>query len=629
MIRIVIPGGGPITTKQWAILDDLSSKYTISDSYTGKPNPSLRLTTRQNVQFHWIKKKDLVEAVCEIAKSGFYSINGCGDNVRNVMGCPLSNYSHIYNANEWAQKVGKYFQLPTSAYIEIFEIDRDYLRKEGDYDIQISENRFQYAPNLLNRKFKIAFSAIHFDHERRALVPDNCVELRTNDIGVAPILNSNNNNNTYSRNITKTTRGYNCNDDVIANCDSVNKFQVYIGGSQGERMGFPTFSALGSPLGKVAKEDLLRVLDAIVSIQQEWGDRQNRHWARMKYILQKMGMEWFRKQVLDTSDGISLEEPDHNLDYGSRNLHHGWISLQQKEEKSPPKIRSEDMRLCYGAFIENGRIIDDSPNGKLKKMVRYLMDNYNVEMFITPNQDLLFGNISGREKKYFENDMIKMFGYGSRTICTNESIQSNSNKNKRGYSNLRVLSGFCVGRDTCRLAYTDSEKFEPYLIDELESRWGHMSESIGITGCERQCFRPATKTIGWIGTGLNMYMLKLGGTEDGKNQGWPLVDPDSNEIFLRNVPRKDIATVTDALFEYYYSSNISSSYECRPGEMGYFFRRIGPKMIIQWLKSNPKTAHLMKPIQYSSSRSQSKAINPSNSLSIPSLRGRTSVSINI
>jgi sulfite reductase (NADPH) hemoprotein beta-component len=270
------------------------------------------------------------------------------------------------------------------------------------------------------------------------------------------------------------------------------------------------------------------------------------------------------------------------------------------------------MRLCYGAFIENGRIIDDSPNGKLKKMVRYLMDNYNVEMFITPNQDLLFGNISGREKKYFENDMIKMFGYGSRTICTNNSVQSNLNK--RGYSNLRVLSGSCVGKDTCRLAYTDSEKFEPYLIDELESRWGHMSESIGITGCERQCFRPATKTIGWIGTGLNMYMLKLGGTEDGKNQGWPLVDPDSNEIFLRNVPRKDVATVTDALFEYYYSSNISSSYECRPGEMGYFFRRIGSKMIIQWLKSNPKTAHLMKPIQYSSSRSQSKAINPDSHL---------------
>lgn len=72
---------------------------------------------------------------------------------------------------------------------------------------------------------------------------------------------------------------------------------------------FPFFSALGSPLGKVAKEDLLRVLDAIVSIQQEWGDRQNRPWARMKYILQKMGIEWFRNKVHDICDGIDLENP--------------------------------------------------------------------------------------------------------------------------------------------------------------------------------------------------------------------------------------------------------------------------------------------------------------------------------
>jgi hypothetical protein len=39
-----------------------------------------------------------------------------------------------------------------------------------------------------------------------------------------------------------------------------------------------------------------------------------------------------------------------------------------------------------------------------------------------------------------------------------------------------------------------------------------------------------------------------------------------------------------------------SSYECREGGMGYFFRRMGPKTIIEWLKSNPKTADLMKPL---------------------------------
>lgn len=607
MVRVPIPGGGPITRKQWDILDDLSSEYTSSDSYTGKSCPSLRLTTRQNVQFHWIKKKDLVEAVRRIAKSGFYSINGCGDNVRNVMGCPLSYYSNIYNANEWAQKAGKYFQLPTSAYIEIFEIDPNYVRKEGDnINGQISENKFQYAPNLLNRKFKIAFSAIHFDDDGKKVIPDNCVELRTNDIGVAPVIGNHDWNSNRENKIS-------------ANSNLIDKFQIYIGGSQGERIGHSTFSALGSPLGKVDKEDLLKVLDAIVSIQQEWGDRQNRHWARMKYILQKMGMEWFRNRVYDVSDGISLEKPDPNLDYGSRNLHHGWIKLQHREEERDHlryNLDSDHMRFCYGAFIENGRIIDDSQNGRLKEMVRYLVDNYNSEIFITPNQDLLFGNISESEKKYFENDMIKLFGYGFRTTSTKDNEYREVSK-KRRYTPLRLLSGSCVGRDTCRLAYTDSEKFEPYLIDILEPRWGQMSESIGVTGCERQCFRPATKTIGWVGTGFNMYMLKLGGTEDGRNQGWPLIDSDTNEIYLRNVPKKDVAKITDALFEFYTTNMLSlETHERRQGGMGYFFRRIGPKTIIKWLKSNPNTKDLMKPLPPSShSTQQVKQVKSGSSIS--------------
>src|SRR5205823_4247893 len=146
-----------------------------------------------------------------------------------------------------------------------------------------------------------------------------------------------------------------------------------------------------------------------------------------------------------------------------------------------------------------------------------LMNNYSdIELFTTPNQHLLFCNIDEALKDQFERDM-KMFGYGFRNINggdSNKNDISNSSNSCSGrkasisqssYSKLRMLSGACVGRDTCRLTYTDSEKFEPYLIDELEKKWGNMNESIGVTGCEKQCYRPATKTIGWIGTGFNLY----------------------------------------------------------------------------------------------------------------------------
>jgi len=533
MLRITIPGGGPLTKKQWAVLDDVAEKYTESATYTGTPRPSLRITTRQNIQLHWVKKRNLVDAVQEIAKSGFYTINGCGDNVRNTMGCPLSHYSRLFNANRWAQKVGKYFQLPTAGYLEIFMVDPAYLRRSDEFS---DEKHFGYAPNLLNRKFKIGFSAIHFNSETRQYTLDNCVELRTNDIGVAPILVD----------------------------GRVTKFQVYVGGGQGEKAGHPTFAAFGQPLGIFNESELLQGLDGIVQVHQKWGDRKNREWARMKYVLYKMGIEWFREQVRNVT-GIDFTPPDVNLDFGARQLHYGWA-----EQDSDQKL------WCYGAFVETGRVID-GPDGQLKKMVRYLMDNYpNIELLTTPNQDLLFGNIPQDLKSNFEADM-KKFGYGVR--------------NGKPLSKLRTLSGACVGRDTCRLTYTDSEKFLPYLVDELEPKWGDLAESIGITGCEKQCFRPATKTIGWVGSGFNIYSLKIGGTEDGRNLGGPLIDPDTQEIYLHVVPRSQVAAVIDVLFEFYVANR--NSEEAIPGGAGYFFKRVGTRSIIDHLTKDPRTAQLM------------------------------------
>jgi len=561
MLRITLPGGGPLNQRQWAIIDDVAERYTESDSYNGKKLPSLRLTTRQNIQLHWVRKKNLVDAVREIAASGFYTINGCGDNVRNVMGCPLSTYSSVFNANAWAQKAGKYFRLPTAAYMEVFAINPNHLRQageavggDGDGD---SLGHFEYGSNLLNRKFKIAFSAIHYDERTGSFKADNCVEMRTNDIGIAPILGD------HGR---------------------VSRFQVYVGGSQGEKSGLPTFAASGEPLGIFDESTLLKGLDAIVHVHKEWGDRQNRHWARVKYVVYKMGIEWYRKQVRER--GVDFDLPITDLDFGPRDLHHGWI-------------RQREGVWCYGAFIETGRLINDGPNGDLKKMVRYVMDNYRgLELLVTPNQDLIFGNIDEDLKEKFVADLAK-FGYGKR--------------NGKEFSTLRKLSGACVGRDTCRLTYTDSEKFEPYLIDELEAKWGNLAESVGVTGCERQCFRPGTKTVGWVGSGFNMYWLRLGGSEDARNQGGPLLDPVSGDIYLKTVPRKDVSTVTDALFEFYVA-NRQEGRESEPGGMGYFIRRVGSKAIIEYLKKNPKTAHLMARAIKNPLASQPLIINPSLTL---------------
>ena len=521
MIRISIPGGGPINKAQWQVFDELSDKYTVSS----EGQASLRFTTRQNIQFHWLKKNAVVDVVKTIAEKGLNSLNGCGDNTRNVMGCPLSRYSDIFNAHAWSHKAADFFQLPLKPFIEIFAIDPNYLR--------VPEESYSYGPKLLNRKFKIAFSAVHRDFETGQLVMDNCVELRTNDLGVAPIVEK---------------------DKVVA-------FQLYIGGGQGQKNSKTSIATLGEPLCISTEAKLLEVLNACVKVHEEWGDRQNRHWARIKYLIKKQGVDWFRQQLNDRL-GYQLQKPNPDHDYGARQLHFGW------------SYQPTNKLWAYGAYLENGRVSDHSPNGKLKTLIGAVLNKYNNDFMVTPNQDVLFMNIPGERKEEFVRD-LESFGYGKR--------------NGKPYSKLRTLSGACVGRDTCRLTYTDSEKFEPELLDELEKMgWGNMAESIGITGCEAQCFRPATKAIGLVGTGLNRYQLKLFGDETARFQGRPLIASDGQNMYLRSIPRELVAVVVDTLFKFYQA-------RAKAGEgLGDFNRRLGPDVLIEHFKNQPATAALME-----------------------------------
>jgi sulfite reductase (NADPH) hemoprotein beta-component len=519
MVRVGIPGGGPILPGQWAALDRLSERF----ARTPEGRPTLRLTSRQNVQFHWVRKPDLLELVRTAAESELLTLNGCGDNVRNVTACPLSRGSADFDANRWARRIADRFRLPAAPFLEIFEIDASAIRGEGE--------RFAYGPALLNRKFKIGVATVHRDAATGRLVADNCVEARAYDLAVAPIVER----------------------------DRARDFQIFVGGGQGEKFGKPTTAALARPFARVAESELLETIDAVVAVHQEWGDRRNRHWARLKYVIAARGIDWFRDRVAERL-GRRLAPPEPGRDIGARHLHHGWID-------------GGGERIAFGAFIENGRIVDGGPNGEIKSMVRALTEKYPVEILLTANQDIVFARIPREAKEDFAAD-LRRFGHGER--------------DGRPVSPLRLHSGACVGLDTCRLAYTDSEKFEPELIDRLERMgWAEARESIGVTGCERQCFRPATKTIGVVGSGLNRYLFKLFGSEDGRHQGRPLSPDGGATIHLRSVPRERVADVIDAIFRFHRES-------AREGEdAGAFLRRIGDGRIIERLRRDATTRDLM------------------------------------
>ena len=540
MVRLSSPAGGPFGRKHWQVIDEISRQYTPAPGGV----PSIRLTTRQNVQFHWIKKEDLVKVVQKVADTGFMGINGCGDNTRNVMACPLSRFSKVYNGVAHAHEYGKFFELPLSAHIQIFAIDPNTMRFHGELAHQPRERHFDYGPGLLNRKFKIAFSAAHRNMETGAVELDNCVEMRTNDMGVAPIIE---------------------NDRVVA-------YQLYVGGGQGERNGKASAAMLSLPIGIFTPENLHKGLESAVQVHQEWGDRQNRHWARVKYTIWKEGVDWYADRMRER--GATFEKPNNGYDIGPRRMHHGW------------QTQESNGKLAYGMYVECGRLVDRDGSGrddgsgatstagnaeKLQTLVRTVMERFEgVELVITPNQDILFTNIEPAAKADFEAQLRDpSFSYGTR--------------HGKAYSSLRLLSGACVGLPTCRLSYTDSEQFEPELIDELETMgYGELKESIGITGCERQCFRPGTKSIGWVGQGPNMYMLKVGGSEDARHQGIPLSD--GEKLYFRQVKRSEVAIVCAALFDDYLANKQGDE------DLGAYNRRIGPMGVLEKLRNNPKTA---------------------------------------
>ena len=80
MMRVKIPGG-VLTPRALRTLGDLAQRY-------GRGHGEL--TTRQNVQLHWLEMARLPEVLATLAAAGLTTAGACGDNVRNVTGCPVA-----------------------------------------------------------------------------------------------------------------------------------------------------------------------------------------------------------------------------------------------------------------------------------------------------------------------------------------------------------------------------------------------------------------------------------------------------------------------------------------------------------------------------------------------------------
>jgi sulfite reductase (NADPH) hemoprotein beta-component len=436
MIRLRLPGGF-LTPEQWIATHDIAGKNS-----TGV----IKITSRQTIQLHGLIKSKIKPTISAFNESKLDSIATCGDINRNVL-CssnPVQSSLHE-DVFVYADKISSLLMPKTKAYYEIW-LNNEKLLDKKDQEDPLYQDRY------LPRKFKIAI----------AIPPNNDVDVFANDIGLIAVIENN----------------------------KLLGFNIAIGGGLSTTHGNKnTYARLATVIGFCdTEEKILKAIYDIVTIQRDFGNRSDRKLARLKYTLDRVGVEWF-KQELERRTGFKLEAA-RTYQFTSRTDYFGW--------------QVDDRGLWhYTVFVENGRVADGE-NNKLKTALLEVAKTGLANFRFTGNQNVILSDIKPDSKKVIE-DILERLGVTGST--------ENS-------SALRKNSMACVALNTCPLALAEGQRYLPQLISKIEpllKKYSLDKEEIIIrmTGCPNGCARPYVAEIGLVGTAYGHYNLHFGGDRVG------------------------------------------------------------------------------------------------------------------
>ncbi|QJX48240.1 NADPH-dependent assimilatory sulfite reductase hemoprotein subunit [Hymenobacter taeanensis] len=441
MIRVRVPGG-VASAAQWERMDALADQYG---------NGTLKLTTRQAFQLHGVLKRNLKKTIQGFNAVLLDSISGCGDVNRNVMFNPNPHQSKVHEeVYEITKAIGAHLTPRTSAYWELWldgEPEYSSVPNEGEGDFEPI-----YGKTYLPRKFKIAL----------AVPPHNDTDIFANDLGLI----------------------------AIEDQGRLLGFNVAVGGGMGMTFGMPeTYPRLGDLIGYVPADKVVDVCEKVVTIQRDWGNRENRKFSRLKYTLDRVGLDVF-KQELNQRLGFDLE-PARAYEFKSSGDAFGWTT-------------GPDGAQHLTLFVEGGRIAD-RPGQELKTALREISRFHTGDFRLTGNQNLILANVAPEHKLLVQTTLA---AHGIQTEAAH-------------YSGLRRGALACVALNTCSLAFAEAERYIPQLIDRLDgvlAELGLLQDDIIIrmTGCPNGCARPYLGEIGLVGRAVGRYNLYLGAGFNGE-----------------------------------------------------------------------------------------------------------------
>jgi sulfite reductase (NADPH) hemoprotein beta-component len=334
MIRGRIPGG-VMTPNQWCVFDDLASNYG---------NNTLRITTRQSIQFHGVVKSGLRPLVKKINESLLSTLAACGDVNRNVLAPPTPAYTKAREqVFEDCYRTAMACAPQTKAYHSIW-IDGVQLNLAEEDNKNFVDPL--YGKTWLPRKFKIAF----------ALPPVNDVDILTNCLGFIAIVE---------------------NDQLVG-------YNVVVGGGMGRSHGNDaTYPRLADVVGFITPDKVVDVAKAVVTIHRDFGDRTDRKHARLKYVVAERGVDWTRAEI-EKRASVKLA-PAKPFKFTSMGDLYGWH-------------KQTDGRWFLTLFVETGRV-KDVEGRRLKTALRQVAEKFpNIEFRLSTNQNVILTNVSEADR---------------------------------------------------------------------------------------------------------------------------------------------------------------------------------------------------------------------------------------
>ncbi|KAJ4473703.1 hypothetical protein J3R30DRAFT_3510969 [Lentinula aciculospora] len=462
MIRVRMPGG-VCTPEQWLTINQIADEHG---------SGTFKITTRQTFQFHGVIKRHLKSAIQDINRVLLDTLAACGDVNRNVVCSSIPTMSKLHaQVYQFAVSVSQHLVPRTTAYHEIW-LDKKLVAGEA-----LKDHEPLYGEFYLPRKFKVAI----------AVPPTNDVDVFANDLGFIAIVDGN---------------------------GELAGFNVTVGGGMGVTHGDKkTYPRTGDIIGFCTPEQGKYIAEKVMLTQRDNGNRADRKNARVKYTIDRMGLDVFKSEV-EKRLGYQLQPAkpsafDRNVD------DYGWST-------------GEDGRHHFTMFIENGRIQDESGK-EFKSGLREIAKIHKGAFRLTTNQHLLISDIPTEDLPKIKN------------------LLSKYKMDNLSHSGLRLSSSACVAFPTCGLAMAESERYLPILVDKVEKiceENGLRNDAIvmRMTGCPNGCARPYVAEIAFIGKAPGVYLMLLGGGYYGQRL---------NKIYRETVTEPEILDILKPMIERY------------------------------------------------------------------------------